>query len=124
MKEDYQKTFKKLTWVFLLHLVPFYRQDYKKGVQVPLGWQNIIRKNPFLVIYHQGSFDDLTLSSFWVIPKITIANLCNLVHNVIIISVLSDPMNLETVESKEEITKNWSARESKELSKWNKDHFS
>ena len=102
MKEDYQKTLKNLAWVFPLHPVPFYQQDYKtqKGPGTSykslFGWQNIIWRNPFLVIYHQGNFDDLTLSSFLIIPKITIVNLCKLVHNVIIISVSSDPMNLET----------------------------
>ena len=89
MKEDYQKTLKNLAWVFPLHPVPFYQQDYKtqKGPGTSykslFGWQNIIWRNPFLVIYHQGNFDDLTLSSFLIIPKITIVNLCKLVqcHN-------------------------------------------
>ena len=30
LKEDYQKTFKKLTWFFPLHPVPCYGQDYEK----------------------------------------------------------------------------------------------
>ena len=29
-KGDYQKTFKKLTWIVPLHLVPCYRRDYEK----------------------------------------------------------------------------------------------
>ena len=30
LKVDYQKTFKKFTWLFLLYPVPFYGQNYKK----------------------------------------------------------------------------------------------
>ena len=36
----------------------------------------------------------------------TVANLCKLVHNVMIISVSSDTMNLENVEKKERTLKN------------------
>ena len=107
-----------------MHPVPFYGQDYKKQkgsgtiYKSFFGWKNIIGENPFLMIYHEGNFDDLSFSSFWVIPKITIAKLCKLVHIVIIISVSSDPMNLETVKSKEKITKKTISWEPKELAKW------
>ena len=57
-----------------------------------------------------GQFDDLELSGFWVVSIITIANLCKLVHNVIIISVSSDPTNLETVESMKKTTKIWKSQ--------------
>ena len=59
------------------------------------------RKIPFFVIFHLSNFDGLIQSSFWVIPKI-IFNLCKPFYNVIIIPVLFDPLNLETVENKEE----------------------
>ena len=56
------------------------------------------KKIPFLVIYHPSNFDDLIQSGFSVIPKITFVNLWKPIHDVIIIPVSSDPLNLETVE--------------------------
>ena len=41
------------------------------------------------------------------LQKITFANFCKPVHNVIIIPVLSNPLNLETVERKGKIIINW-----------------
>lgn len=55
------------------------------------------------MIYHLGNFDDLILGGFWVIPKFTFTNLCKPVEDVIVISVSSDPLILETVEGKEKI---------------------
>ena len=49
---------------------------------------------PFLVIYHRGNF------GFWVIQKITYANLCQPIHNIIVTPISSDSLDLETVESK------------------------
>ena len=66
----------------------------------------MFRKLPLLVLCHLGIFDDLMQSGFRFIPKITFANLCKLDFNVIIIPVSSDPLNLETVESKEKALKN------------------
>ena len=63
-------------------------------------------ENFLLVLCHLGIFDDSMQSGFWFIPKITFANLCKLDFNVIIIPVSSDPLNLETVESKEKALKN------------------
>ena len=39
--------------------------------------------------------DDLIQNGFWVNPKITFPNKCKPVHDVIIILVSSDPLNLE-----------------------------
>ena len=39
--------------------------------------------------------DDLIQNSFWVNPKITFPSKCKPVHDVIIILVSSDPLNLE-----------------------------
>ena len=64
----------------------------------------MFRKIPFLLIYHLSNFDDLTESGF--IPKIACANLCKSIHDVIIIVVSSDPLNLETGKEEKEITKN------------------
>ena len=100
MKEDYQKTFKELTWFFPLNPVSFYLRDHEKqkepgiSYQSLFGLQNMVRKIYFLVIYHPDNFDDLMQSGFWV-------NLCKPIHDVIILLVSSDSLNLETVERKE-----------------------
>ena len=44
------------------------------------------------------SFHDLIQSVFWVIQKVTYANIRKAVHDIIIIPVLFDPLNLETQE--------------------------
>ena len=38
---------------------------------------------PLLVIYYLTKFDDIISSGFWVIPKITSANLCKSIHDII-----------------------------------------
>ena len=60
----------------------------------------MFRKVPFLVIDHLSNFDYFIQNYFWVIPKITFANLCKPVQSVIIIPVSSDPLILETDERK------------------------
>ena len=52
------------------------------------------------MIYHLGKVDSLIQKSFRVIPTITIDNLRKAIHDVIIIPVSSDPLNIETVERK------------------------
>ena len=65
MKNDHQKSFKKLTRCFLLHPVPFYGKDEEKQNISETSYhslfklQNMFRKIVFLVIYHQGYFDNL-----------------------------------------------------------------
>ena len=89
MKEDYQKASKKLTIFFLLNPVTFNEQSYQKqkgpgtSNQSLFRLQNKFRKIPLLVIYYLTKFDDIILSSFQVIPKITSANLCKPVHDII-----------------------------------------
>ena len=51
-----------------------------------------------------GYFADLKQNGFSVIPKITFANLCKPIQNIIIIPVSSDPLNLKVVE-KEKLQK-------------------
>ena len=46
-------------------------------------------------------------SGFWIIPKITFANLWKPIYDTIIIPASSDILNLETVERKGKINKNW-----------------
>ena len=43
----------------------------------------MFRKVPLLVIYYLTKFDDVIWSSCWVIPKITSANLCKPIHDII-----------------------------------------
>ena len=95
-----------------MHPISFCGEDYEKqkgtgtSYHSLIGLQNMFRKLPLLVLCHLGIFDDLMQSGFRFIPKITFANLCKLDFNVIIIPVSSDPLNLETVESKEKALKN------------------
>ena len=95
-----------------MHPICFCGEDYEKqkgtgtSYHSLIGLQNMFRKLPLLVLCHLGIFDDLMQSGFRFIPKITFANLCKLDFNVIIIPVSSDPLNLETVESKEKALKN------------------
>ena len=65
MKEDYQKTFKKLTLFFLLNPVSFNGQSYQKqkgpetSDQSLFRLQNKFRKIPLLVMYYLTKFDDV-----------------------------------------------------------------
>ena len=89
MKEDYQKSFKKLTLFFLSNAVPFNRQSCQKQKGLGTSDQSLFRiQNKFTkislsAIYYLTKFDGLIYSSFWVIPKITPANLCKPVHDII-----------------------------------------
>ena len=38
---------------------------------------------PLFVIYYLTKFDDAMWSSFWIIPQITSANLCQSIHDII-----------------------------------------
>ena len=64
--ERISKTFKKLTWFFLLHSVPFYVQDYEKLFKASVSsyqsffkLQNMFWKIYFHVIYYLDNIDDL-----------------------------------------------------------------
>ena len=87
MKKDYQKALKKWTLFFLLNPVPFNGQSYQKqkgsrtSVQLLSRSRKKFRKIPLFVICYLTKFDDVMQSSFWVIPKITSANLCKSVHD-------------------------------------------
>ena len=89
MKEDYQKASKKLTIFFLSNAVPFNEQSYQKqkgpgtSKQSLFRLQSKFRKIPLLVIHYLTAFDDIILSSFRVTPKITSANLCKPIHDII-----------------------------------------
>ena len=53
-----------------------------------------LRKIPLLVIHYLTKFDDIILSSFRVIPKITSANLCKPIHDIINYSTSIWPFEL------------------------------
>ena len=89
MKKDYQKAFKKLTLFFLSSSVPFNGKSYQKqkgsetSAQSLSRSRNKFRKIPLFTIYYLTKFDDVMQSSFWVIPKVTSANFCQSIHDII-----------------------------------------
>ena len=93
MKEDYQKFFKKLTLFSLSDPVPLKEQIQKKQKESGASDQSLFRLgNKFrniriVVMYYLTKFDDVIYSSFWVIPKITSANLCKPINDIINYSI-------------------------------------
>ena len=89
MKEDYQKALKKVTSFFLLNPVLFNDQNYQKqkgpgtSVQSLYRLWNKFRKIPLLVMYYLTKSDDIIWKGFWVILKITSANLCKPIYDII-----------------------------------------
>ena len=79
MKGDYQRPVKRLTLFFLLNPLPVNGQSYKKQKRLGTSDQllfrlwNKITKISLLITY----------SGSWVIPKITAANLCKPIHDII-----------------------------------------
>ena len=95
MKEDYPKALKKLTLFFLSNPVPFDGQSHQKQ-KGPLvasrssGHKTSLEK--FLCwLYYLTKFDDIMKSSFRVISKITFANLCTSIHDIINYSTSNCP---------------------------------
>ena len=80
MREDYQNVLKKPSLFFLLNLVPFNARIHQKqkgprtSDQLLFMLLNKVRKIPLLVTYYL---------TFRVIPKITSANLCQSIHDII-----------------------------------------
>ena len=89
MKEDYQKVLKRVTFLLLSSPVSFKRQNYQeqKGPGTSDQWlfrlRNKFWKIPLLVVYYLTKFDDVIWSGFWVILKITSANLCKPIYDII-----------------------------------------
>ena len=89
MKEDYHQTLKKLTLFFLWNPVLFNGQSYQKQKRPGTSDQLVFRlwkkfrKINLLVKYYVNKFDDVILRRFWVIPKITSANLWKPIHDII-----------------------------------------
>ena len=82
-ERDYQKPVKRLTLFFLLNPLPVNGQSYKKQKRLGTSDQllfrlwNKITKISLLITY----------SGSWVIPKITAANLCKPIHDIINYSI-------------------------------------
>ena len=97
MKEDIEKASKKLTLFFLTNPVPFNGQSYQKQEEPGTSHQSLFRsqkkfsKISLFVIYYLTKFDDIMWRSFWVIPKITSANLCKSIHDMINYSTSTCP---------------------------------
>ena len=107
MKEDYQKTFKKINLIFSFAPSPSLWGRLWK-VKGAWNWlQNRFRKIPILVMYHLRNFDDLIQGGVWLFPKITFANFWKPIHNIIIIPISCYTLNLETVKRKGENYKKW-----------------
>ena len=89
MKEDYQKPLKISTLFFLPNQVPFNVQSYQKQKGPGTSDQSLFRlqkkfgKTPLLVIYYLTKFNDVIQSSCCVISKVTSANLCKAIHDII-----------------------------------------
>ena len=122
---------KKLTLFFLSNPVPFNGQSYKKqkrletSDQFLFSWKNKFKKFFLLVIYYQTKFDGVIQSGSWVIPKLTPANLCKPIHDIINYSTSICPFESgKCGKEGKKITKMWISWERKELFRWNKKHFS
>ena len=84
------KTFKKLAFFFLSNPVPFNWQNYQKQKGSDTSDQSLLRlrnkfKNIslFIIYYCLTKLDDVIKTSFWAIPKITSANLCKSVDDIV-----------------------------------------
>ena len=123
MTEDYKKTFKKSTWFFPLHPASFYGQDYENKMDLELVNSLSFGCNTYLEKLYFSHLFDLIQSGFWVIPKLTLANLCKPIHSILIIPISPDPLDLENRKGGKTFTKNWISQGKKELFRWSKNHF-
>ena len=97
---------------FLSNPVPFKEQSYQKQKEPETSDQSFFRlqsksrKMLLLVIYYLTKFDDIIQSGFWVIPKITSANLCEPIHDInYSTSICPVLLSLESAEKKEKLLK-------------------
>ena len=92
-KRRLSKNLKKVSLFFLSNLGSFNGQNYQKQKRLGTCEQllfrlwNKFRKIPLLVKYYLTMFVDVIKSSFCLIPKITSANLCNPIYDIIKYSI-------------------------------------
>ena len=91
------KSLKNVNFIFLSNPVPFNGQSYQKqngsGIsdQSLFRLQNKSKKIPLLATSHLTKFNNVIWSRFWFIPKITSANLCKPIHDIIYYSTFTCP---------------------------------
>ena len=59
------------------------KRELELVTSLSLGYEASLKKISLLVIYYQTKFDGVIQSGSWVIPKITPANLCKPIHDLI-----------------------------------------
>ena len=95
----------------------------KRGMELVTSHSSGHQKTPLFVTYYLNKFDDVW-SSYWVIPKLTFANLCKSVHDIMNYST-SPYYPFESGNcGKGKNYKNLNTREWKELFRWSRKHFS
>ena len=98
LERDLSKSFKKVNFIFSFEPSPFSLIRFEKQKRSETSnqffsslvtnnhlfrLQNKFRKIPLLVMCYLTKFDDVIWSGFWVIPKITSANFCKSIHDII-----------------------------------------
>ena len=74
-------------------------------------------------MYYLTKFDDVIWNGFCVIPKITSANLCKAIDDIINYSTFFHPFESRKCGKDGKNHKNLKSRERKELFRWNKTFF-
>ena len=106
---------------FLSNSVPFNGHDYEKQKgpgtsDQSLFWiWNKFRKIPLLVMYYLSKFDGVIESGSRVIPKLTPANLCKPIHDIINYSTFICHFESGKWEGRKKITIIWMSQEQKDL---------
>ena len=95
------KSLEKSTLFSLSNPVPFNGENYQKqkgsetSNQSLFRLRNKLKSIPLFIIYYLTKLEDVIKSCFWVIPKITSANLCMLVDDIINYSTSICPFESE-----------------------------
>ena len=125
MTENFRKALKRSTLLFFSNPVPFNGKNYQKHKKSGINDQPLFRlrnkfkKNYLLVMYYLTKFD-VIWNGFWVIPKITSANLCKTIDDIINYSTFFHPFESRKCGKDGKNYKNLKSRERKELFRWNK----
>ena len=129
MKEDYQKAFKKLTLFFFKtqSLLMNNIIKNKRGLELVTSSPQVtikVQKNSIISYVLSDQVWWSNIKWFWVIPKITPANLCKPIHEIIYYSTsILFLWICEVWKGRGKITKILISWERKELFWWNKNHF-